>query len=108
MAVVGRDIPHDSARGHVSGESIFLDDVPPARNEGFVDVVGSPVAHGELLSSDASAAEKIPGVVATLTHHDVPGHNAIGPVIKDEHLLVEKEAVFLGDPIVLIAAESRS
>ena len=107
MSFVGRDIPHDSAAGHVSGESVFLDDVPPARNEVLVDFVGSPVAHGEVVSLDLDAARAVPGVVAIFTHADVPGHNDIGPVVKDEHLLVEKEAVFIGDPIVLIAAESR-
>ena len=107
MSFVGKDIPHDSAAGHVTGESIFLDDIPPARNEVFVDFVGSPVAHGELLAVDIEAARRIPGVVAIFTSRDVPGHNDIGPVVKDEHLLVEKEAVFLGDPVVLIAAESR-
>ena len=90
MSFVGKDIPHDSARGHVTGESIFLDDVPPARNEVFVDFVGSPVAHGELASVDVEAARRIPGVVAIFTHKDVPGHNDVGPVVKDEHLLVDK------------------
>ena len=107
MTFVGKDIPHDSAAGHVSGESIFLDDVPPARNEVFVDFVGSPVAHGELISIDTDEARKIHGVVAIFTHEDVPGHNDVGPVVKDEHLLVEKQALFVGDPIVLIAADSR-
>ena len=106
-SIVGQDIPHDSAAGHVSGESVFLDDVPPTRNEVFVDFVGSPVAHGELISIDLTAARAVPGVVAILTHEDIPGHNDIGPVVKDEHLLVSTTAVFLGDPIVLIAAESR-
>jgi xanthine dehydrogenase large subunit len=107
MSFVGKDIPHDSAAGHVTGESIFLDDSPAARNEVFVDFVGSPVAHGELLSLDVDAARNVPGVVAIFTHQDVPGQNDVGPVVKDDHLLVEKQAVFVGDPIVLIAAESR-
>lgn len=107
MASVGQNIPHDSAVGHVTGESIFIDDIPPAKNEVFVDFVGSSVAHGEILSVDVEAARNSPGVVAIFTHADIPGHKMFGPIIKDEHLLAEKEVLFVGDPIVLIAGESR-
>jgi xanthine dehydrogenase large subunit len=107
MKVVGQNIPHDSARGHVTGESIFIDDMPPARQEVIVDFVGSPVAHGRLRSIDLSAALSVPGVVAVFTHKDITGHNLFGPIFKDEHLLVEEVAEYIGDPIVLIAAEDR-
>src|SRR6478672_9492893 len=107
MPSIGKDIPHDSARGHVTGESIFVDDIPAARNELHVDFVGSPVAHGKLKSIEISAAAKLPGVVAIFTARDVPGHNRFGPIVKDEHLLVDNVAEFLGDPVVLIAAENR-
>ena len=108
MPAVGQNIPHDSAAGHVSGESIFLDDVAPARGELLVDYLGSPVAHGRVISLDLTEAKKIPGVVGLFTHKDVPGHNTFGPIIKDEHVLVEDIATFIGDPIVLIAAESKT
>ncbi|HEX8521018.1 MAG TPA: xanthine dehydrogenase molybdopterin binding subunit [Tepidisphaeraceae bacterium] len=108
MSIVGQNIPHDSAVGHVSGQSLFLDDVAPLRAELLVDVVGSPVAHGEIVSINLDEARKLPGVVALFTHKDVPGHNHIGPVLKDEDLLVEKTAQFVGAPIVLIAAETRA
>jgi xanthine dehydrogenase large subunit len=104
---VGQDIPHDSARGHASGKSVFIDDIPPARNELFIGVVGSPVAHGRIVSIDLSAVMKIEGVVIALTAKDIPGHNHFGPIIKDEHLLVDELAEFLGDPVVLIGCESR-
>jgi xanthine dehydrogenase large subunit len=107
MSLVGQDIPHDSAAGHVTGESLFLDDVPPQRGELFVDYVGSPVAHGEIVSVDLEAARAIPGVVALLTAKDIPGHNLIGPAVKDEPLLFDKVALYLGAPIVVIAAETR-
>jgi xanthine dehydrogenase large subunit len=107
MPSIGKDIPHDSARGHVSGESIFIDDMPPARGELLVDFVGSPVAHGRIKSIDVAAALKSPGVACAIPAKDVPGHNIFGPIIKDEHLLASDEAVFLGDPIVIIAAETR-
>jgi len=107
MKSVGQDIPHDSAHGHVTGKSIFVDDIPPSRNELFVGVVGSPIAHGRIISVDLSAVLKIDGVVIALTSRDIPGHNHFGPIIKDEHLLVEDLAEFLGDPVVLIGAQSR-
>jgi xanthine dehydrogenase large subunit len=107
MPVVGKDIPHDSARGHVTGESIFIDDMPAARNELIVDFVGSPVAHGKLKSIDLGDARNVPGIVAIYTFKDVPGHNHFGPVVKDETLLVEDEALYLGQRVVLLASESR-
>src|SRR4051812_15922353 len=107
MSAVGKDIPHDSARGHVSGESTFIDDMPIARSELLVDFVGSPVAHGMLKSIELDAARKVAGIVALFTAKDITGHNKIGSIVPDEHLLVEDEAVFLGDPVVLIAATNR-
>ena len=105
--IVGKDIPHDSAVGHVTGESIFLDDVAPLAGELLAGIVPAPVAHGKLKRLDASAAARIPGVAAILTARDVPGHNQFGPVFKDEMLLVEDEITFLGQPLAIIAAENQ-
>src|SRR5256885_189044 len=107
MSAVGKDIPHDSARGHVTGESTFIDDMPFARNELLVDFVAAPVAHGRLISLDISEAAKAPGVVAVITAKDIPGHNKFGPIIADEHLLVDEDVMFLGDAPCIIAAETR-
>ncbi|HUO10991.1 MAG TPA: xanthine dehydrogenase molybdopterin binding subunit [Phycisphaerae bacterium] len=107
MGVVGKSIPHESAVGHVTGASQFIDDMPPLHRELIVDVVGSPIAHGRIVSIDIEAAEKIPGVARIFTARDIPGHNTFGPVAKDEHLLADQQVTFLGDPIVLIAAETR-
>jgi xanthine dehydrogenase large subunit len=107
MASVGQNIPHDSARGHVSGLSVFLDDMPPSRNELVVDVVGSPYAHAKLISIDASDALRVPGVVGVYRARDVPGHNRFGPVVADEDLLVSDVAMYVGHPVAIIAAENR-
>ena len=106
MKHIGKDIPHESAAGHVSGESIFLDDLPPLAGELLAGIVPSPLAHGKLKRLDLAAARKIPGVVAILTAADINGHNRFGPVFKDEDLIVEldDEAVFLGQPLAIIAA----
>ncbi len=106
MSSVGKNIPHDSARGHVSGESIYIDDIPPARNELIVDFFFSPVAHGRIRSLDLEAARRVPGVAALFTHKDLH-HNRFGAIIQDELLLAEDEVTFIGHPIVVIAAEHR-
>lgn len=107
MSIIGKNLPHDSAKGHVTGESVYIDDMPLMKNELHVDYVGSPFAHGKLKSVDFSAAEKIPGVVACFTHKDLH-HNRLGPIIQDEPLLVEDEAMFVGQPIVVVAAETKT
>jgi xanthine dehydrogenase large subunit len=106
MPVIGQDIPHDSAAGHVSGESIFLDDMPPLAGELLAGIVPAPVARGKVRRLDVSAAQNMPGVLAVLTYRDIPGHNRFGPAFQDELLMVENEAVFLGQPLALIAAEN--
>src|SRR4051794_13611520 len=90
MPVIGKDIAHDSAATHVSGESIFLDDLPPMPGELLAGVVHSPVAHGRLKELDLSACRQVPGVVAIMTAADIPGHNLHGPAVKDELLIVEE------------------
>ena len=45
---VGKSIRHDSAVGHVTGESIFIDDRPMLKNEVLVGVLGTPVSAGKI------------------------------------------------------------
>ena len=99
MPVIGKDIAHDSAVTHVTGESVFLDDMPPLAGELLAGIVPFPLAHGKLKALDLSDALAVPGVAAILTATDIPGHNLFGPAVKDELLIVEDEAVFLGQPV---------
>jgi xanthine dehydrogenase large subunit len=104
MTNVGKNIPHDSAAGHVSGESIYIDDMPPARGELIVDFVWSPVAYGRIRGIDFGDAKSFAHV---FTYRDLH-HNLFGPIIQDELLLAEDVVSFIGHPIVVIAAESRA
>src|SRR5688500_18265804 len=106
MPSIGKDIAHDSAVTHVTAESMFLDDLPPLAGELLAGIIPSPVARGRVRRLDLSAVKAVPGVVAVLTHADVPGHNLFGPAVKDELLLVEDECVFLGQPLAIVAAEN--
>ncbi len=47
MPSIGRPIPHDSARGHVTGEAAYIDDLPAITGELAVEFVGAPVPVGK-------------------------------------------------------------
>ena len=100
---VGKDVPHDSARGHVTGESLYVDDLPPMPGELLVDFVWCPYAKARIRAVDVEAARAHAFV---FTHRDLH-HNLFGPILKDEPLLAETECTFRGQPIVVVAAESR-
>lgn len=104
MAFTG--IPHDSSWGHVTGKSVFIDDRPPLANELHVGVVGSPVAKGRILKIDTQAAQAMSDVAAVYTADDLH-HNIWGTIIQDQPLLAFDRVSFVGEPIVIIAAESR-
>ena len=105
--VVGKQVPHDSAVGHVTGEALFVDDLPSAKNELIVDYIASPVAHGKIKSLNYEELAKLEGIVEVIIHADIPGHNLYGPVIKDERFLAEDIVEYVGQPIAIIAGESR-
>ncbi|MCI0331742.1 MAG: xanthine dehydrogenase molybdopterin binding subunit [Planctomycetes bacterium] len=105
MASLGKPVPHDSALGHVTGQAPYIDDLRPLAGELHVGFVGSPVAAGQLLSVDASAALLLPGVVGCFTVADVPGHNKFGIVAADEPFLADGEVLYLGQPVAAVAAE---
>ncbi|EKE02670.1 MAG: hypothetical protein ACD_20C00347G0007 [uncultured bacterium] len=107
MPIVGKNIPHDSAISHVSGTSEYISDIPRCSNEIYVDFFHSSIAHGNILSINLDKAREIPGIVALFTCKDIDGHNKFGPIIQDEVLLAENKVEYVGQPIVIIAAETK-
>ncbi len=107
MSTLGKPVPHDSARDHVTGAAVYLDDLPPVRGELLVECVGSPVAHGRIRALDTAAAAQVDGIVAVYTAADVPGDNVFGPVLHDEELLAREICHYIGQPIVALAGTSR-
>jgi xanthine dehydrogenase molybdopterin binding subunit len=99
------DMKHDSAIKHVTGQSIYVNDIE-ANRQLVGRVVYSPVAHARISLIDTKSALKLNGVVAILTHKEIPGENQMGPVIHDEPCLAEDEVTFIGQAIALIAAET--
>ena len=61
------------SKGHVTGKSIFLDDIPTIQGTLYGAVFDSPFAHGHIESVDYTKALALPGVIKVLTHEDIPG-----------------------------------
>ena len=103
-----KHISHESASKHVSGEAVYIDDIPVREQLLIGRVVYSPQAHAKIKSFDLSEAKKVPGVHAVLCYRDIPGYNQMGPVVDDELCLAIDEVTFVGQAMFLIAAETES
>lgn len=67
----------------------------------------SPYAHARIVSVDAEAARRLPGVVAVLAADDLPTRDR---AINSRHsaVLAKERVVFRGQPVVLVVAESEA
>jgi xanthine dehydrogenase large subunit len=99
---------HDSAHKHVSGAAIYIDDIAEPTGTLHAGLGLSTVAHGILKSVDLDAVRRAPGVVAVLTHEDVPGVNDISPsYMHDDPVLAAGKVEFHGQPVFCVIAETR-
>jgi aldehyde oxidoreductase len=72
-----------------------------------VAVVRSTEHHAKIKSIDTSKAEKMPGVIGVMTAKDIKGTNRIKFIFNDQPVLCEDRVRFLGDPIVVVAADTK-
>lgn len=100
--------PNEGAWLHVTGEAVYVDDMPASSRQLVGRVSYSPHAHARIRSFDLSGARCIPGVHAVLSFRDIPGANQMGPVVRDEPCLAEGEVHFAGQAVFLIAGETEN
>jgi xanthine dehydrogenase large subunit len=98
--------PHESARLHVTGEAVYIDDMLVSDQLLTGRVVYSLHARARIKSFDLTEAKRVTGVHAILCAKDIPGVNQMGPVVKDEPCLADGEVMFIGQAVFLIAAET--
>ena len=91
---------------HVSGKSIYIDDIPVSEGTAFIKIFDASIAHAKIKSLDFSEAQQMESIIKIFSYKDIPGQNQIGGIIPDEPLLAEAEVHFWGQPILLIAAET--
>jgi len=110
LTVVGQSVLRRDGLGHVTGKTIFIDDI------NFPDMlhlkmVRSPLPHALIKGIDFTKAEKVPGFIQALTHEDVPKNIytilcliGVGP--DEEPVLAEDKVLYKGEQIAAIVAET--
>ena len=99
---------HDSAWKHVSGEAVYIDDLPEPAGLLHVYLGTSDKAHARLANLDLDAVRQAPGVVLVLTAADIPGVNDVSPTHRhDEPLLATELVEYVGQPLFAVAAATR-
>jgi CO/xanthine dehydrogenase Mo-binding subunit len=110
LNVVGQSLLRRDGLGHVTGKTIYVDDI---RFPGMLHLkmVRSPVAHARIKSIDFSEAEKVSGFVRAFTYKDVPKNIytilcliGVGP--DEEPVLAEDKVLYQGEQIAAIVAET--
>ena len=104
----GSNVKHESAYKHVSGEALYVDDIPTPSDTLHAYAGFSAIARGKIKSISLTKVENAPGVVSVLRLADVPGHTDIGAVFAGDPILLDEggEVEFYGQAIFAVAASS--
>ena len=104
--MLGVSHPRPTAMLKACGLAQFSADVQ-FENPLAIAAVHAMIHHAKIKSVDYSVAEKMPGVVGIITEKDIKGTNRIREVNPDRPLLCEDVVRSYGDPIAIVAAETR-
>ncbi|MCX8101047.1 MAG: xanthine dehydrogenase molybdopterin binding subunit [Geminicoccaceae bacterium] len=99
---------HDSATLHVTGRALYTDDLPEPSGCLHLALGLAQRAHARIRALDLAEVRASPGVVLVLTAEDLGARNDISPVhAHDEPLLAAEEVAYFGQPLFVVAAETR-
>src|SRR5438046_2720016 len=112
VAFIGQPVSRVDGRLKVSGAATYAAEfeVP---GHAYAAVVRSTVASGRIASIDTASAERLPGVIAVLTHRNAPKlayrehHGFTDPAVGERlHVLQDDRVHQQGQPIGLVLAET--
>lgn len=101
---IGENVQRVDAHEKVTGAALFTDDIQFGPGLLHARIKRSPHPHALIKSIDASRARALPGVKATVTGEDFPGH--IGLYLQDRYIFCRERVRYVGDPVAGVAATS--
>lgn len=102
---VGKSVPRVDGLAKVTGAALYGDDIK-MKNMLYGVCRYADIPAGIITDIDLSAAEQVPGVVRIATYKDIPGVQKIGVVIPDYPPIIDREVIYRGDVVAVIAAET--
>jgi xanthine dehydrogenase YagR molybdenum-binding subunit len=110
MNAIGQPISRIDGRLKVTGAARYSADIPLA-GATHAAIVHSTIANGRTASIDTRLAESAPGVVAVLTHHNMPRMNPVPwshlhPQGQTYLPLQDDKIHYAGQPVALVVAET--
>ncbi len=116
LSYVGKRLARPDIAPRVTGQAEYTEDIVVA---GMLEgrPLRSPHAHARIRSIDTSKARALPGVVAVITHHDVPARRFTRSTLSEampahtysrerqDQYVVSEKARFIGDWVAAVAAE---
>jgi xanthine dehydrogenase YagR molybdenum-binding subunit len=111
MNAIGKPLSRIDGRLKVTGGARYTADIALA-GAAHAAIVHSTIASGRIVSIDTSAAERAPGVLAVLTHHNTPRMNPVPwshlrPQGQTYLPLQDDKIHYAGQPITLVVAMTR-
>lgn len=115
--LLGQPVPRREDRRLLTGSGTFIDNLKLPQMA-HLAVVRSPMGHGRIRSIDTAAAKAAKGVLAVITSDDLEGHAHLMPVSEDwvmpgynrflQWPIARNVVRYVGEPIVVVVAETRS
>ncbi|MBL1430744.1 MAG: xanthine dehydrogenase molybdopterin binding subunit [Robiginitomaculum sp.] len=105
--MIGKPIQHESALAQVTGQAIYIDDMPELPQTLHLAFGRSDKAHAKILSMDLAKVREFPGVAAVFCASDIIGKNDVSPVAGDDPLFASEKVIYHGQALFVVAANSR-
>lgn len=106
LQTVGTAVVRTDGEAKVRGEARYADDLTFSGML-YAKAVRSDRPHARITRLDLTAVANHPKVVCTATPADIPGENIVPIIYRDMPLLADGVVRYVGEPIALLAAETR-
>ncbi|XP_068204134.1 uncharacterized protein [Palaemon carinicauda] len=106
---VGQGIPKIESATQISGEALYMDDIPYLPNELHGAFVQTTVANAKIKSIDSADALAVPGVKIFITAEDIPGTNSFvkNAGYYQDPVFVADRIKYAGQAVGLVVANTR-